>query len=212
MASFQPKEANLNIEINENLNFEQQILEAAKAISTATSALIRSAASAQREVIYAGKGSSNEMYYSGTWSDGFVGAAKQVASANNELCEEANKVVQGKGDLQRVIAASRNVSSTTAQLLTSSSVRTDANSQAQRRLKAAGKSVIQATEALCKAAAQSDAFDNSLINNTEETGGATFAMQRAKELDAQARVLQMEKELEMARGRLAGIRKTKYNK
>jgi hypothetical protein len=42
----------------------------------------------------------------------------------------------------------------------------------------------------------------------KDTGG--YAMQRAKELEAQARVLQMEKELEMARKQLMGLRKGKY--
>ena len=38
------------------------------------------------------------------------------------------------------------------------------------------------------------------------------AKKRAAELDAQARILQMEKELENARNRLTGLRKGRYNK
>lgn len=46
----------------------------------------------------------------------------------------------------------------------------------------------------------------------KDTGNASGAMQRAKELDAQAKVLQMERELEQARSRLTGMRKAKYGK
>lgn len=40
---------------DENLNFEEQILEAAKSIAAATSALVKSASAAQRELVAQGK-------------------------------------------------------------------------------------------------------------------------------------------------------------
>ena len=202
-------------EANEDLNFEEQILEAAKAIAAATGALVRSATSAQREIAAMGKNENTkktQMYYSdGTWSEGLVSAAKKVATATGDLCEAANQAVKGEVRREQVIAAARAVSSSTVQLLTAAAVRADPNSQAQIRLKAAGKSVTQATEQLVKAAEESMALEqqedapSSLV---KDTGG--YAMQRAKELEAQARVLQMEKELEMARKQLMGLRKGKY--
>jgi talin len=41
--------------VNENLNFEEQILEAAKSIAAATAALVKAASAAQRELIAQGK-------------------------------------------------------------------------------------------------------------------------------------------------------------
>ncbi|KAI3637909.1 hypothetical protein MIR68_004558 [Amoeboaphelidium protococcarum] len=204
--------------VDENLPFEEQILEAAKAIAAATGALVRSATNAQREIVAKGKSSnvSKDKMYSqdGQWSDGLVSAAKSVAAATGDLCETANAAVKGQVQRERVVAASRAVSSSTVQLLTSASVKADHNSQAQMRLKAAGKSVQNATEQLVKAAESSMAFDDSLnVDQMKEMGGNTSgAMQRAKELEAQARILQMEKELEMARNRFAGMRKAKYGK
>jgi hypothetical protein len=49
-----------------------------------------------------------------------------------------------------------------------------------------------------------------MANN--EGAPSTMALQRAKELDAQSKVLEMEKELEMARVRLSKVRKGRYQK
>ena len=206
-------------EANEELNFEEQILEAAKAIAAATGALVRSATAAQREIakkVSTVKPSKDHpVYFSdGTWSDGLVSAARMVATSTGDLCDAANAAVKGEVRRENVVAAARAVSSSTVQLLTSASVKADASSQAQIRLRAAGKSVTQATEQLVKAAEETMAFEEteSAASMMREQQSMGFAMQRAKELEAQARVLQMEKELEMARSRLSGIRKGKYNK
>jgi hypothetical protein len=45
-------------EADESLNFEEQILEAAKSIAAATSALVKAASAAQRELVAQGKVSS----------------------------------------------------------------------------------------------------------------------------------------------------------
>lgn len=104
-------------EANEDLNFEEQILEAAKAIASATGALVRSATAAQREIVAKGKASNvskDKMYFSdGTWSDGLVSAAKAVAAATGDLCDSANGSVKGEVSRDRVIASSRAVSSAT---------------------------------------------------------------------------------------------------
>lgn len=52
-------------EADESLNFEEQILEAAKSIAAATSALVKAASAAQRELVAQGKvrQSSNKLKY-----------------------------------------------------------------------------------------------------------------------------------------------------
>ena len=42
-------------EANQDLNFDEQILEAAKSIAAATAALVKAAAAAQRELVAQGK-------------------------------------------------------------------------------------------------------------------------------------------------------------
>jgi talin len=205
-------------EADESLNFEEQIVEAAKAIAAATVALVKSATTAQREIANKRRSraytNDTPHYLDGAWSEGLVSGAKNVALATGDLCEAANGAVKGEVERTRVIAAARNVSASTQQLLTAAAVSADPYSQAQIRLRAAGKSVVQATENLVKAAEESMVFDETtqvtaLMKNEKSNN---LAMQRAQELDAQSKVLQMEKELEMARKRLAGLRKDKYAK
>lgn len=50
-------------EADESLNFEEQILEAAKSIAAATSALVKAASAAQRELVAQGKVKSLLIYF-----------------------------------------------------------------------------------------------------------------------------------------------------
>ena len=67
-------------EADESLNFEEQILEAARNIANATSALVKSATHAQRELVAQGKlqdkGPSSE---DTQWSEGLVSAVSDPA-------------------------------------------------------------------------------------------------------------------------------------
>ncbi|KAJ3091552.1 Talin-1, partial [Quaeritorhiza haematococci] len=203
---------------NEELNFEGQIVDAAKAIAAATAALVRSATTVQRDIISQGRigPKAEQMYFSdGTWSDGLVSAAKLVAQATQDLCDAANQAMKGNVRRERVIVSAKGVSSATAQLLTAAMVRADPNSQSQIRLKAAGKAVTNATDQLVKAAEESMAFE-------DEMGGAATApaaaggegsnktSARVMEMEAQMSILKMEKELEKARAKLAAVRKGRY--
>ena len=68
---------------DENLNFEEQILEAAKNIAGATSALVKSATAAQRELVAQGKLSSNPQSEDGQWSEGLVSAVSHTTIQYN---------------------------------------------------------------------------------------------------------------------------------
>ena len=80
------------------MNFDELILEAAKSIAKATSALIRAATEAQRELVTQGKvsKSTSNLTEDGQWSEGLVSAARMVAAATHNLCEAANALVAGK--------------------------------------------------------------------------------------------------------------------
>ncbi|RKO94095.1 talin 1 [Blyttiomyces helicus] len=202
-------------EANEELSFEGQIFDAAKAIAAATAALVRSATGAQREIVARGRSGPREeaMYFSdGTWSDGLVSAAKLVAAATAELCEAANLALKGKGQNERVIVSAKAVSASTAQLLSAATVRADPSSQAQIRLRAAGKAVTNATDHLVRAAEENMAFDDTdQISSLMKAVGSGGAGGRVAEMEAQMSILKMEKELERARQKLAAVRKGKYD-
>uniref|UniRef100_A0A673A8S0 Talin-1 n=1 Tax=Sphaeramia orbicularis TaxID=375764 RepID=A0A673A8S0_9TELE len=129
-----PKEA------DESLNFEEQILEAAKSIAAATSALVKAASAAQRELVAQGKVGAipANAVDDGQWSQGLISAARMVAAATNNLCEAANSAVQGHASEEKLISSAKQVAASTAQLLVACKVKADQDSQTMKRLQVSG--------------------------------------------------------------------------
>ncbi|XP_045457678.1 talin-1 [Melitaea cinxia] len=206
--ALRPRVAPKTQETDETLNFDEMILEAAKSIIAATSALVRAASAAQRELIDQGKVARRPATSSddGQWSEGLVSAARLVAAAAHALAEAANALVQGAASEERLISSARQVASSTAQLLVACKVKADPTSESTRRLQAAGAEVIRSTDNLVRAARDAITCDDerSLVLNRRMVGGI------AQEIDARSEVLRIEKELEEARGRLTAIRQAKY--
>uniref|UniRef100_A0AAQ4RMV2 I/LWEQ domain-containing protein n=1 Tax=Gasterosteus aculeatus aculeatus TaxID=481459 RepID=A0AAQ4RMV2_GASAC len=198
-----PKEA------DESLNFEEQILEAAKSIAAATSALVKAASAAQRELVAQGKVGAipANAVDDGQWSQGLISAARMVAAATNNLCEAANSAVQGHASEEKLISSAKQVAASTAQLLVACKVKADQDSQTMKRLQAAGNAVKRASDNLVKAA-QKAAFDaqddQAVVVKSKMVGGI------AQIIAAQEEMLRKERELEEARRRLATIRQQQY--
>lgn len=190
------------------MNFDEMILEAAKSIAAATSALIKAASAAQRELISTGKVSRTPLTSSddGQWSEGLISAARMVAAATHSLVESANALVQGVSSEEKLISSAKQVASSTAQLLVACKVKADPDSESTKRLQAAGNAVKRATDNLVRAAQQAiqQEEDRSLVLNRRMVGGI------AQEINARSEVLRIERELEEARGRLTAIRQAKY--
>ncbi|TPX64716.1 hypothetical protein CcCBS67573_g08329 [Chytriomyces confervae] len=213
LACLKPQESARGV--NQDLNFDQQILEAAKAIAAATCALVKSATHAQREIV-ASRGTARKnilgrgkAYFSdGTWSNGLVSAAKQVAQSTAELCEAANNAVKDKCEMEMVSVKAKAVATSTAQLISAAAANSEVHSQSQIGLKAAGKAVTHATDQLVKAAQDAGVSfsESDILSGTNlKDVGSTSA--RVMEMDAQVSILKMEKELEKARAKLAAVRK-----
>uniref|UniRef100_A0A8C3AV23 Talin 1 n=1 Tax=Cyclopterus lumpus TaxID=8103 RepID=A0A8C3AV23_CYCLU len=198
-----PKEA------DESLNFEEQILEAAKSIAAATSALVKAASAAQRELVAQGKVGAIQANAvdDGQWSQGLISAARMVAAATNNLCEAANSAVQGHASEEKLISSAKQVAASTAQLLVACKVKADQDSQTMKRLQAAGNAVKRASDNLVKAA-QKAAFDaqddQAVVVKSRMVGGI------AQIIAAQEEMLRKERELDDARRKLATIRQQQY--
>uniref|UniRef100_A0A8C5BC52 Talin 2a n=1 Tax=Gadus morhua TaxID=8049 RepID=A0A8C5BC52_GADMO len=209
---------------DESLDFEEQILEAAKSIAAATSALVKSASAAQRELVAQGKVGSIQANAvdDGQWSQGLISAARLVAAATSNLCEAANASVQGHASEEKLISSAKQVAASTAQLLVACKVKADQDSEAMRRLQvgrghtdththththAAGNAVKRASDNLVRAA-QKAAFDkaddDNVVVKTKFVGGI------AQIIAAQEEMLRKERELEEARKKLAQIRQQQY--
>uniref|UniRef100_A0A8C2KUQ8 Talin 2 n=1 Tax=Cyprinus carpio TaxID=7962 RepID=A0A8C2KUQ8_CYPCA len=143
----------------------------------------------------------------GQWSQGLISAARMVAAATSNLCEAANASVQGHASEEKLISSAKQVAASTAQLLVACKVKANQDSEAMRRLQAAGNAVKRASDNLVKAA-QKAAFDkaedNSVVVKTKFVGGI------AQIIAAQEEMLRKERELEEARKKLAHIRQQQY--
>lgn len=191
-----------------NLQFDEMILEAARAIMAASSALVRAANAAQRELVDQGKVSRSPLVSSddGQWSEGLISAARLVAAATHSLVEAAQNLVQGLGTEEMLISSAKQVAASTAQLLIACKVRSDPNSETGKRLQAAGNAVIKSTDNLVRAAQQAlDMEEEHILKiNTSMVDGM------AQEINARSEVIKMEKQLEEARNKLCAIRQAKY--
>uniref|UniRef100_A0A8C9Z839 Talin 2a n=1 Tax=Sander lucioperca TaxID=283035 RepID=A0A8C9Z839_SANLU len=129
---------------DETLNFEEQILEAAKSIAAATSALVKSASAAQRELVAQGKVGliPANAVDDGQWSQGLISAARMVAAATSNLCEAANASVQGHASEEKLISSAKQVAASTAQLLVACKVKADQDSEAMRRLQVLDRLIL----------------------------------------------------------------------
>uniref|UniRef100_A0A8C0B3K1 TLN1 protein n=1 Tax=Buteo japonicus TaxID=224669 RepID=A0A8C0B3K1_9AVES len=161
---------------DESLNFEEQILEAAKSIAAATSALVKAASAAQRELVAQGKVGAipANAVDDGQWSQGLISAARMVAAATNNLCEAANAAVQGHASEEKLISSAKQVAASTAQLLVACKVKADHDSEAMKRLQAAGNAVKRASDNLVKAAQKAAAFqdhDETVVVKEKMVGG-----------------------------------------
>lgn len=190
------------------MKFDEIILDAAKGIMAASSALVRAANAAQRELIDQGKVARRPLTSSddGQWSEGLISAARLVAAATHSLVEAAQNLVLGTGTEELLISTAKQVASSTAQLLIACRVKSDPNSESGRRLQAAGNAVIKSTDNLVRAAQQAIDMEeeHTLKINTNMVDGM------AQEINARMEVIRRERELEAARNQLTAIRQAKY--
>lgn len=192
-------------------SFEYQIIDGSRSICSSATALMKSITQTVREVAFISQTENSKLVdRDESWTNSLISGSKSIMSAVNELLDAAQKATRGEVQASLVIAGARNVNSATISLLTSASVKSNSKAANNIRIKASARSVTQASEKLIKTAEQSIAFEEAVfMPDTKGTNTTTLA--RAKEIDAQARVLQMERELEIARKRLAGMRRNRSN-
>merc|ERR1719189_3254331 len=192
-----------------HLNFDELILDAAKSIAAATSALIKAASEAQRELVLQGKVQkmTNLNSEDGQWSEGLVSAARMVAAATHNLCESANALVKGHASEEKLIGAAKQVAGSTAQLLLACKVKADPESATMRRLEAASNQVRKATENLVKSAQQALDQEEEAQNVDLNKSAVNIVIE---EINARSEVERMERELNSARKKLERVHQRRY--
>lgn len=135
------------------LRVHDSILDAATAITTAITQLIKAATVTQQEIVQAGRGSSSRTAFykkNNRWTEGLISAAKAVASSTNTLIETADGVLSNRNSPEQLIVASNDVAASTAQLVAASRVKAGFMSKSQENLEQASKAVGAACRALVR--------------------------------------------------------------
>lgn len=192
------------------LNVEEAIMAAAMAITAATQGLVRAATDAQHERVLKGKGSdpsAAKYHHDPAWVEGLISAARAVAEATRQLVGVANDAFQGRIDDAALIAASKAVGSSTAQLVAATRAKSDPMSKTQGNLDSAAAAVTRATQALVRAAKSNQESDIEAMTLKRNEG---IAQGIKAEIEQQAKILRLEKDLESARRVLLGMNKSKY--
>jgi len=201
-----------NSKNKEQMKVAGSIVGGAMAITDAIRTLIEYATILQKENVAAGRarGDGNVYKKDVAWSEGLISAASSVAATVQDLVNKANGAVEGTVENEAVVVSSKAMAAATAQLLVASRVRSDPNSQAQKNLEAASKAVTQATRTLTLAA-QTEIKQETVEEETRASlDGLSLTEVKIREMEQQAQILKLEKELEMSRIRLASMRKAQY--
>jgi len=187
------------------------ILEAARAITRATGALVNSAGAAQKELVLKGRANklANPYRRDPAWAQGLISAAKEVASTTDQLVTDANAVVQKKVTEDHIIQSAKDVAGSTARLCAASKAKADPTSPTGAKLEVAARTVATATAKLVEAAKlamqeQSEAKERALAMEAQKSA----MVARKAQLDCQTEIARLEIALEASRKKLGDIQKT----
>ncbi|KAK1782815.1 ANTH domain-containing protein [Copromyces sp. CBS 386.78] len=194
------------------LKVHDSILDAAMAITTAISQLIKAATATQQEIVQAGRGSSSRTAFykkNNRWTEGLISAAKAVANSTSTLIETADGVLSNRNSPEQLIVASNNVAASTAQLVAASRVKAGFMSKNQESLEEASKAVGAACRALVRQV-QSMIKDRNADDEQVDYSKLGSHEFKVHEMEQQVEILQLENALNAARYRLGEMRKISY--
>lgn len=186
------------------------VLDASRAILQATSKLVQIASLSQHERVARKNDPKTKHFYrrDQPWAEGFIDAATAVRKAADTLVRDANGFVRDhSGESSRsddaLIAAAKAMAATTATLMAAARAKADPYGSTHSSLLSSAKAVAAATQALvdaCRKASQS-------LSSAADSAGFddVNAERRRLELEAQARVLRLQRELERAQMELANL-------
>ncbi|CAG0892636.1 unnamed protein product [Darwinula stevensoni] len=199
------RDSGIKLEVN------SKILESCTGLMQAIRLLVKKARVLQEEIVAQGKGgaSAKEFYKRNhRWTEGLLSAAKAVGLGAKFLLDAADRVVEGNGKFEEVMAASQEIAASTAQLVVASRVKAQRGSSNLQQLSSASKDVSRATGhvvATAKGCLQ-------MIEESEEFDMGKLSLHQTKrlEMECQVKVLELETSLSRERVRLASLRKHHY--
>lgn len=193
------------------LEVNSKILDACTMLMTAVIELVKKSWNLQQEIVQDGRGTGSvKDFYKRhhQWTEGLVSAAKAVGVGAKVLVDSADRVISGQGKFEELIAASQEIAASTAQLVVSSKVKAEKNSQRMSELSVASRAVTSATANVLGTVKSG----REIFEEKDSLDFSNLSLHQAKrtEMEVQVKVLELECALEKERKRLAEIRKVHY--
>ncbi|CAF1156792.1 unnamed protein product [Adineta steineri] len=205
MAKSREQDTGIKCEVN------GQILDSCGKLMQTIKVLINKARDLQKEIVGQGRGtaSAREFYTKNhKWTEGLVSAAKNVGVNAKVLIESADHLLGGTGKFEEIIACSQEIAAATAQLVAASNVKADRESKNREALSQASKAVNSSTAQVVATAKNCAAIIEE--KSAMDFSSLSLHQTKRKEMDAQVKVLELEKALEQAKKQLYTLRKQHY--
>lgn len=202
----------LSASLSTNIEIHESIVSAALSITKAIQSLIIAATKCQREIVDRNRGSGTRKDFykkNSRWTEGLVSAAKAVAGATNILIQTADGALKNENSHEQLIVACNEVSASTAQLVAAARVKANFMSKLQDELEGSSKIVNTACKSLVsKVQSLISGFNNA--ENSVDLSKLTPYEGKTLEMEQQVEILKLENSLNLARKKLAEIRKFGY--
>lgn len=190
------------------------IMDGAQAIAKAATALMRAASLAQEERVKHNTQHSTpgKPYHTDPlWANGLISAARGVVATTQHLVSTSNSAASGQAGEETLVASARAVGVSTAQLVAAQKAKGDVNSQASKELDDAARGIARATAMLVEAAKLAQTpVPASPVQQPAVPDKYSMTDKQIREIEAQTRLLQLEKETQRAREELLQMRKKEY--
>lgn len=195
------------------LEVNEKILDSCTDLIQAIIQLIADAKSLQEEIVSQGKGSASvtEFYQRNhRWTEGLISAAKVVAQAAKLLVDSSDEVISGRSRFSELMVASNEIAAATAQLVVASRVKAERNSEKLAKLTSSSKKVSECTGNIV---ATAKVCAEKLEDDTSKLDFSRLSLTQAKKLEfeSQAKLIELQTELDKEREKLASLRKQHYH-
>jgi uncharacterized coiled-coil DUF342 family protein len=201
------------------LECHEDLLDAASALTSAISDLVKYARSVQEAIVQEAAGKDNDImaasFYkkNSVWTAGLISAAQAVAGATSHLVETADALLRTKSrSPEHLIVASTGVTASTAQLMAAARVKANPSWPCSESLEGAARAVSEANKALVSLVTSKSAlFDSDGSGMNDENLPTTMQGFKIAEMDQQVEILALERKLQSARIQLARLRQSQYS-
>ena len=174
-----------------DINYDDVILNACDSIGALIDDLVTIASILQRELQESGRVDQEVFIHcnDNQWSKGLISAAEFVGEAIDVLCETAKDLVQGRLSENRLIAAAKQVASSTTHLVVAGQVKAQANSPNVKKLQEQALLVKKATDHLVQVAHSTISNYKGEIKEKNENSSENIL---TKEIEMREKILEIE--------------------